>query len=352
MKKYFTYLYPTFFLFLAFFLLSCDSGGKGKSGTDVSNKSLTPHKLPFPEETAHELFNQGRYKLAAMKFEEKLKTSPKDIKLRLLAGKAAYLGKEYASVKRILTPLIENKVGGQNEALAWQYLAQSLMESGKNEKGKEIFLQIRSRYKDEHENLRAMVMHEGNILWKNGLWDEALAVFKELIKIGDSKQKPGVELQMALVLRDAGKAKESQKLLEKLVTNNSSQKNVANEARLHLARHQISIKKYDKAISIANKAEKNGADLNQVAQILLTIARKQMENKETDKAQKFYAEMLTRFKDNNKILNSVRAGMANFYLSIDEKGKALGLFKLIAKESADDKQKQWAQDSIEELSKR
>ena len=308
-----------------------------------------PAKAPEAVTEGEKLFAAGKYKQALKPLLAKLETTKDDPELQYKTGRAAYESQEYDLADKLLTPLVENKTGGQTEALAWQYLAQSAIENDKKDEAVEIFKKIRERYADDHGNLRAMVMHEGNIYWKNKRYDQALEVFEELIKIGDKEQEPGVVLQMALVYRDAGKPEKSKKTFEKIIARYGYQPNITNEARLHLARYFIEKDKFKRAQDLIDRAESLQADSNRISALLMSIATEYQKSESFEKAESYYLALLKRFEKQPGVLNNVRCALGTFYLENKKPEKALELLKKVVKESPDDKQKQWAQDSINEI---
>lgn len=306
-------------------------------------------KTPVPNMECVKLFNQGKYKQALKPLLARLEKVKDDPELQYMAGRAAYENGEYELATKLLSPLVENKIGGQTEALAWQFIAQSAMENNKKDEAIKIFKAVRERYADDPGNLRAMVMHEGNIYWKSKEFDEALKVFDELIKIGDKEQEPGVVLQKALVQRDAGQPEKSKKTFEKIIARYGYQPNIANEARLHLAKYYIEKGKLNRAQDLIDRAESLKADSNRISALLMSIASQYAKSESFEKTESYYLRLLERFEKKPKILNNIRCTLGTYYLENKKPEKALDILKKVAKGSPDDKQKQWAQDSINEI---
>ena len=250
---------------------------------------------------------------------------------------------------RVCEALLKSGPGGQTEAQAWNYLAICHFQTGDRKEGKRVFELIRERYAEDAENLRAMVMHEANIYWKNDLHAEATLVLNELLKMSECQQKPGVFLQMALVEKDRGNLEKCRKIAEKILVTPEEKSAVSNDARILIANSYLDERNVSAALKAVNRASKTGADINQLSLIYLRIAKEKEKTEYTRDVETFYLMLLDRFKGYSDQLNNLRAALVSHYLKAGGKEQALRLLTTIVKESTNDKQKEWAQINLDEL---
>lgn len=357
-NKHLVPLFGLLFLFLFSSFFGCSE--KSAPVTDPTPKPQveTPAPTPEPENIEEELTGgdallaKEKYDEALAYFEKKLMANPADVESRVKAGQAAVKSGKFPKADKLLMPVIESKQGGQQEALAWQYLAESAFEAGDKKRGAKIFADMRERYKDDPDNLRAMVMHEGNIYWKVKNYDKALSVFNELVKIGNRDQEPGVVLLIALVQKSAGRMDQSRKTFEKIIQNYGYQKNIVNEARLHLARYSLEMGAEKQGMALVEEAEKNGADRRRIASLRLEYGRQVAKGKKPAMAEKIFLDIIEKYKNDKTILNTARSDIGTYYIAMEKYQNAIDALTLVANESPDDVQKQWATESLVDLKSR
>ena len=344
---------PFFFIiFILCFVVLTGCSSDKKQAAENNPVLDTPAEASDADKSSDELIADRKFVKALDAFDRELEADPGNDKKRLEAAKIARQFDMYDRVEKFVTPIITRQVGGQTEAIAWEFLGDSFVARGDLRSAEAIFKRIRERYKDEPENLRAMVMHEGHIYWKHAQFAKALTVFDHLLELSSKEQIPGVQLQIALTNRDYGKSDVFQKKLEEILSKYGYDQAVKHEALVHLADYYIDQGKYDKALNYVSQAEKAGADENITSRIRTDIVHITTAKEPVEKIEAAYDKLIKRYQDSPTALTRIYSILGNYYMKHNLYDKATDAFTKVMELAGDDKQKQWAKNNIDEITRR
>ncbi|MCB1152748.1 tetratricopeptide repeat protein [bacterium] len=318
--------------------------------------TAAPEPTPTPPLSASEvldhglsLLHQGQTDEALPFLEEAVQKSPGNRKALLPLAEALMKLDRPLDARRHLEAVLSQNPAQDVDVPVRQDLAETYQRADDPASADKVYEGLAAKYAGNDEIIRGLILNHANLRWKTGDYKGALAKFRELEKISDREQLPGVYLLMGLVHLDMDEPAKARQLFQTVMRKYPESETIAMEARVHLATMDIKDGRADKALENLTSAMRAGADEGQVFNAIFKVYADKQKAGKADDAAKLLETMTRLFADQPAQLATIYVEKGKIAMEAGDLENAETDFRNAEKLSRDPTQQAWIRESLEEI---